>query len=133
MKSRLVRLVQRAVVLLTLSSTVVLGLPVANASAATYYCNKYTGGVTFTVCISDLGSGTVYSEIHVISGSYVSGDLRLFKGSPGSRVKTSCAAKWYPGDTCSYTYRTTSSDYFHASWYSVSGVYYGSPQIYVRP
>jgi hypothetical protein len=150
MTSKFNRLAKRVVVFLAAPAVAIL-VPLvvtpADASAATigpppnanpdqtYYCNVYTSGsITFEVCISDYGSGQIDSEIYALTGgSYVSGSLVLFKGVPGSSVKTSCSGKWYADEGCDFTYTTSSADYFHASWHSKSGTYYASPQIYVSP
>ncbi len=128
----LTRRVKRAMAFLSvpvLAAAATLALPAVDASASTLTCNRFkSGGVTFSVCVAKVNSKTAKAEIGKISGTFVSGNLALYKGK--TRVKDSCSAQWHAGSSCSFNDSGGSGSY-HSVWFSNSGGTFPSPTISV--
>lgn len=110
-----------------LATAASLALAPASPALAAAQCNTFTsGGVTFSICIEKTGSGAVKGTIGNISGTYVSGNVAIFKN--GSQVKTGCFGQYYPSNSCPVYYNGGSGSYF-AIWHARSGQKWSSPTV----
>ncbi len=127
MNLKIRRPLKRAAVLASVAGVSLALMPGAPALAATSGCTQHsTGTVTFSVCAAKVNSTTAKAYVTGISGTYISGELALFKGYWEQKV--SCEGKFYPGETCSFTVNNGSGTY-QAWWRSAGGLKYTSPKI----
>jgi hypothetical protein len=117
-----------AVVPLALTATPASAVTtVVPASVTVFNCNTFTsGGVTFEVCIKANNSTTAEAKIDKISGTFVSGSLRISKN--GSQVASDACGKLTPGELCDFTHVGGTGAY-KATWHSASGTNFDSPTI----
>lgn len=125
------RPLKRASVLLSAAALVAvapIALTAIPASAA-QNCNSFTSGsVTFSVCVYKVNSTTAKAQVGNISGSYISGNLGLYKGS--TQVRDSCSGQYHAGSTCNFTDAAGAGNY-HSVWHSKGSGDFSSPTISV--
>jgi hypothetical protein len=103
-------------------------IPGSPALAATSSCRNFTsGGVSFSVCAKMISTTRVMAEVKNIRGTYVSGGLKLWKGS--SIVASGCNSRYSAGSSCAIYWNGTTGTHM-GTWVSSGSGSFSSGLVY---